>query len=262
MKKFLSLTLILLLLMPSLACAAELTLTDNSNVTIKVKDFSLDTLWGLSMNVYLENKTDKTVMFSIENCVIDGYVQDPFWATELMPVSRSNTDVQWYDLDTLPTIIEFDIRAYDSNDWTADNLYEEHHVIYPQGEEAVQINEYQPKLTDIILSDNNNLSIIVTGASYDDIWGYTIDLYLHNKTNKNLMFSVENASLNGYTIDPFWANEVPAAARARTSISWMESDLEANSISAVETITLMLRAYDSDDWFANDIFNETLVFKP
>lgn len=262
MKKLLALILSVLLFTTSFAFASETTLVDNADITFRIKSFSVDWLWGATMSVYIENKTDKTVMFSIDNCVVDGYANDPFWAKELMPGSKANVDIRWSDYEEIPTLLSFELRAYDSNDWMADDLYNGQHVVYPQGENAVQIEEYQLQPTDVVLVDNDQLSIIFRGTHNDAIWGYTADLYLHNKTDKNLMFSVQNASLNGYMMDPYWACEVPANARAMEDISWMNSELEANDITAVESIVLALRVYDSDDWFADDYFAGTVQINP
>lgn len=262
MKKLLALLFFVLLLVTPFAHASETTLIDNSAITFQVKNFTIDWTWGLTMNVYLENKTNKTVMFSLDKCVLDGYVSDPFWAKEIMPGSKANVAIQWMNIDTLPTLVSFNLRAYDSNDWMADDIYNSQHIIYPQGEKTVQISEYQVQPTDAVLVDNNQISIIFRGGRNDAIWGYTADLYLHNKTDKDLMFSVQNASLNGYTIDPYWACEVPANARAMEDINWMDSDLEMNGISQVQQIVLALRVYDSDDWFADDYYNGTVQINP
>ena len=210
------------------------------------------------MNVYLENKTDKSVMFSINDCVLDGYVNDPFWAKEIMPGSKANVAIQWMNSDTIPTLVEFNLRVYDSNDWMADDIYNNHHTIYPQGEKAVQIDDYFPDSPYISLVDNDQIILYFLGTHVDPIWGYAADLYLHNKTDENLMFSVENAALNGYTIDPFWACNIPGNARSFESIYWMDSDLAMNDITVVNQLILSIRVYDANDWFAEDYYNQTI----
>lgn len=258
MKKLVSLFLCIVLLYTGFAYASESTLIDNSQVTFRVKSFTIDQLWGLTMNVYLENKTDKTAMFSLDNCVVDGYVNDPFGAKELMPNSKANVAIQWNSTSQIPTLISFSLRVYDSNDWLSDDIYSGQHTIYPQGEEAIQITDYQAQYHDIILIDNNQIAIYFLDTYVDPIWGYTANLYLHNKTNKNLMFSVDNAALNGYTIDPFWACAIPANARSFEDINWMHSDLKLNDITSVHQLVLSLRVYDADDWFADDYYNQTI----
>ena len=259
MKKLAALIIGILFLSSLTVFADELPLVDNTNVTIWVKEFYVDSIWGTTMKVFLENKTDKTVMFSIDSCVVDGLSFDPFWAKELMPGSKANAEIQWYDLDTIPTIVECDFRAYDSNDWMSDDIYNGHHVIYPQGEAAAQSATIVEAPNGLVLADTNELSIIATNTYEDPIWGYSLNLYLQNKTNRSLMFSVENAALNGFSIDPYWACEVPANARAYSDVSWSNDSLDENDIDIVQEILLALRVYDAEDWFANDLFNNTVT---
>jgi hypothetical protein len=50
--------------------------------------------------------------------------------------------------------------------------------------------------------------------------------------------------------------------RSYREISFAASDFEENDISEVEEIEFTLRAYDSDDWFADDVFKETMTYNP
>lgn len=110
--------------------------------------------------------------------------------------------------------------------------------------------------------DNDSATVIVTGYSEDSIWGYTVNLYLINKTDKELTYSVDEASVNGFMADPFWASSVSAGKVAFASMSWSTSDFEENDITTVEEIEMKLRIYNSDDWSADDIFNETVTLNP
>ena len=259
MKKLVALVLAFVFLSVITVFADEVTLVDNSAVTIRVKKFDIDSIWGTTMKVYLENKTNKTVMFSIDACVVDGLSLDPFWAKELMPNSKANAEIQWYDLDNIPTIVECDFRVYDSNDWMADDIYKGHHVIYPQGEAAAQSFANTEIPDGLVLADTNDLTILATGTYNDDIWGYTLKLFLHNKTNRSLMFSIENSALNGFSIDPYWACEVPSNARAYSDVSWSNDSLEENDIVDVNEILLAFRVHDAEDWFASDLYNNTIT---
>ncbi len=112
------------------------------------------------------------------------------------------------------------------------------------------------------LVDNDYVTAIVTGYRKDDIWGYTADLFLVNKTDGPVMFSVEEASVNGYMVDPFYATAVGAGNCAFSAISWPNMDLEENGIMDVETIEFILRAYPEDDWMAEDLANESITLDP
>lgn len=118
------------------------------------------------------------------------------------------------------------------------------------------------KFEEIVLVDNEQIVVKIIGVEDDPIWGYTLKVYLENKTDKELMFSVNDVSVNGFMCDPFWAETVAAGKRSNTSISWLVSDFEDNGIETVEDISFTLHVYDSNDWMADDIFNETITVKP
>ena len=58
----------------------ELTLVDDENCTVIIKGYDGDALLGYGVNVYLENKTDKELVFSLGEVSVNGYMCDPFWA--------------------------------------------------------------------------------------------------------------------------------------------------------------------------------------
>lgn len=67
--------------------------------------------------------------------------------------------------------------------------------------------EREAQSTDIVLFDNDSCSMTVTGFEHDDICGYTVKAYLVNKTDKDLMFSCNDASINGYMGGPALGND-------------------------------------------------------
>lgn len=114
----------------------------------------------------------------------------------------------------------------------------------------------------IVLVDNEDICVKITGAENDPIWGYTLKVFLENRTDKELMFTVDNVSLNRFMCDPFWAESVAAGMKSNSSIYWFESALEENGISDVEEISLTLRVYDSKDFSAEDVFQGSFTINP
>jgi hypothetical protein len=76
------------------------------------------------------------------------------------------------------------------------------------------------------------------------------------------MFSVNDASVNGFMCDPFWAQTVAAGKRSNTQILWTRSELEKNQITQIETITLPLRVYDADDLLAKNLVEKSYTVNP
>ncbi len=113
-----------------------------------------------------------------------------------------------------------------------------------------------------MIIDNEHVTVIVTGYEDDEIWGYTANLFLLNKTDKTVMFSVDEASVNGFMADPLFATSVNGGNCAFTSMSWADTTLEENGITEVNEIEIKFRAYDSDNWTGDDFADEVIILKP
>lgn len=247
----------------------ELVVVDNDECTIKITKIDPDNMWGYTLKVYLENKSaDKTYMFSVQSGAVNGVECDPFFATEVAPGKKSNNDISFTDATLKDngikefTDIEMTFKVYDSNDWMADPVALETVHVYPFGEEKATTFVRESQSTDTVLFDDENVSVIVIGYANDSIWGYTVNLYLENKTDKTLMYSVDEASVNGYMADPFWAKELQPGKMAFTSMSWSDTAFEENDITEVEEIEMIFNVYDQNDWMADRLIEETVTLKP
>jgi hypothetical protein len=247
----------------------EVTIIDNDECTVKITGIDEDNIWGYTLEAYLENKSaDKTYMFSVESAAINGVQCDPFFASEVAAGKKSNDEINFTDSTleecgiTEYTDIELTFRVYDSDDWLADDVAEETAHIYPYGEDKASRYVREPQDSDIVLVDNDYVTSIVTGFDPDNMWGYAVDLYLENKTDSTVMFSVDNVSVNGYMVDPYFAKSVDAGKIVISSITWFSSDFEDNGITDVEEIEMLFKAHDYDDWQRDSYFEEVVTLNP
>lgn len=246
----------------------ETTVVDNEVCTFRIMALEEDSLWGYGLKVFLENKTEKDLMFALRDVSVNGYMCDPLFAASVSAGMKANEVISFLQEDLLGngitqvTDVTFTLSVYDSNDWSAEELAEEEFSFYPLGKDAVKDNPRQAGSEDRILFDNEDCTMIVTGFDPESMWGYSMHVYLENKTDDTLMFSVGDAAINGFMCDPFWAVTVAPGKKCNTQISWLDSTLEENAIQKVETITLPVRVYDSDDWMDEDVLNQTFEIKP
>ena len=206
--------------------------------------------------------------FVVSSASVNGVETEPLYAHEVAAGKKSNEDINFLDSGLSDknigeiTDIEITFRVHDAEDWTADDVANETIHIYPMGEEKATtfVRENQP--ADTVIVDDENITVIVTDYNMDDIWGYNANLYLVNKTDKELTFSVDDASINGFMADAFWASNVSPGKSTFKSITWFNSELEKNGITDVETIEMVFRVHNANDWSAEDIFNETITLNP
>ena len=247
----------------------EAVVVDNKDCTIKITDIDPDNLWGYTLKTFIHNKSSEiTYMIAVESAAINGVQCDPFFATEVAPGKKANVEISFSDeiLEaediTSYTDIELTFRVYDTNDWSSDDIVYQTIHIYPYGEINAVNFVRTPQPNDTIIIDNEYTTVIVTGYEYDEIWGYTAKLFLLNKTNKNLMYSFDNVSVNGFMADPFYATSVLPGKCAFSSVYWSETIFAQNGITKVNEIDFMLSIYDYDNWLSDYLVNEKIVLNP
>ena len=247
----------------------EVLAIDNAECSIKITGIDPDNMWGFTLNAQLENKsTVNTYMFSIESASINGVQCNPLFSSEVAAGKKANKKISFLDeeLDENNigdyTDIELTFRVYDSKNWEADEVAKETIHIYPYGKDKATKFVREANASDNVIVDNEYATVIVTGYEEDEIWGYTVNLFLLNKTDKNVMFSVDDASVNGFMMDPFYAKSISAGKCAFSSMSWYNTTLEENSITEITEIEFNIRAYDEENWSENDFINEKITLKP
>ena len=110
---------------------------------------------------------------------------------------------------------------------------------------------------ELTVVDNDACIIKITGIEPDNFWGYTLKVYLENKSAETTyMFSVTAASINGVESDPLFATEVAAGKKANEEINFTDTDLE-DIIGIYTDIALTFKVHDSDDWLADPVAKTT-----
>lgn len=243
------------------AWAQELVTTDQ--VSFTVTGFVEDDDLNLGMGVVAVNKTDKPANVAIRSASVNGVMNDPFWAREVAAGSTLEETVWWSDLWEPAAQVEFCFTAYDAEDFLADPYVEKELILYPRGEENAMIHQRAAGDSDLLLLEYDALTMIAEGFYQDEDFGFYCDCYLVNHTDKTLMVACEAAAVNGYDMDPFWSCEVGPGKQAYSTIFWWPNALAENGIEDVVQIDLTLKAYDANDWNAEDLVWEamTLTFQ-
>jgi hypothetical protein len=208
-------------------------------------------------------------MFAVESASINGVQCDPYFASTVLAGKKANESITFSDdifrengIDIMYTDIELTFRVYDDDDWAADDVVYTTVHIYPYGEENAARFVRDAQDSDIVLVDNEYVTAIVTGFEQDSIWGYTANLFLVNKTDSTVMFTVDDVSINGFMADPFYAESVASGKCAFSAIEWSDSDLTENDITEVQEIEFKFRAYNEDEWLDDDYANKKVTLNP
>ena len=117
-------------------------------------------------------------------------------------------------------------------------------------------------IADQVLVDNDICTFKIVKAVKDNFWGFILTVYCENKTDKNLRFSADNVSVNGWMIDPYWAEDVAAGQSSTDDMTFNTEDFEEVGFSEADEIQFLLRVYDSDTWTDEYYVKEDFTIYP
>ena len=247
---------------------APATLVDNDEMLFRISAIVNDPIWGYTLKVQIENRSEQDLMFSLTNVSVNGFMCDPYFAATVTAGMKANKEIT-FGMESFREIgieqvtdIEFELRVYDNNNWSVDDILHDTFRVYPMGEGAAKEYPRETQPSDIVLFDDENCTMIITGFDPDSVWGYSANVYLVNKTDTELMFSVGDAAVNGFMCDPYFAKTVAPGKQCITSISWTDAAFEDNGITEVESLQLPVRVYNVQDWTGTDLINETFTVNP
>lgn len=134
---------------------------------------------------------------------------------------------------------------------------------FHRDDESIQSeSEEKVEFEKITVVDNEYCFVEITEAELGKS-DTTIKILIENKTSdKNQMFTIESATINGVDVDPLWATDVAAGKKSNETILLNLSDLEKEAIEKVTDIQLDFRVYDYDDWLADDFATESVHIYP
>ncbi len=94
----------------------------------------------------------------------------------------------------------------------------------------------------------NGIKITVLGLEMNGFYGPEMYIEIENNTSNNLLFGIEDVSVNGYMMDPYWATSVAAGKKARETIYWFEESCIENGIEDIHRVECVFHISDDDTW--------------
>lgn len=246
-------------------------LVENEECSITIASIEPDGVEGFTINAVLENKSsEKTYEFSVSDGYVNGLYARPFFS-ETVEAGEIKEGIIAYPGDSLSSMgitnftdIELAFRVYEDGNWEEDPVVEDSFHIYPYGKDKVKYYIRDLEDTDTVLVDNDDISVIVIGYSEKDNWGYIVNLYLVNKTDKSLMFKTDDVYINGHLDHPAYYHKLTANNCAYSSFTLSDMTLDSYNIKSVDEIKVELSVYEVDENYreGKEYLNETFVLTP
>lgn len=232
------------------ASVAETVIYDQNNIAVTVKGLEESLFYGAEFNVLIENNSDVNIIVQSRNASINGFMMDPVFSCEVAAGKKANDSISFMSSDLeiagISTIQSLEMNLYiiDADTW--DEIDESDVILIET--DAV---DYVQKIDDsgkLAYEDDEIRIIVKTLESEESFWGSELCLFIENKSDRKITVQTRDCSVNGFMIDPLFSCEVSAGKMAYDSLAFMETDLEDNDITEIETIEVSFYLFDSESW--------------
>lgn len=126
------------LVLPSRApTEGQVVIADNEDLRFVIEWADGEDASAYTVYVYMENKTDRNLMYSWDLVSVNDVMVDPFWAMSVAAGKKACSEVTFYRSElsdngiTEVSDIEFTLLVSDYDDWEADYLLEETYTYQP-----------------------------------------------------------------------------------------------------------------------------------
>jgi hypothetical protein len=228
----------------------EQVLIDTADIVVTATEYTTDSIWGDGIKLLLENNSDKDVMVGCTALIVNDYMINDLFASEVAAGKKSNetlylssSELNAAGIENVGKI-EIYFHIYDSS--TYDTIYDSDCVTIETSEYANM--DETPNDAGNELYNEGGIRIVGKTVDENSFWGTAILLYVENTSGKNVGISVDDMSINGFMISPYFSTTVYDGKKAIDEITIFSSDLDKNGIESIEEVELKFHIYNADTY--------------
>ena len=228
----------------------EQVLVEQDGLTITAQDYVTDSFMGDGIKILVDNQSDKDMLVGCNALIVNDYMINNLFGAEIAAGKKSNeiiylssTELEAAGISSVGKIeIYFNVSDADS--------YE---TLFTTDCVTIQTSAFEQMDTtpnDAGTELYNEKGIRIVGKTVDEnsFWGAAILLYCENTSDRNVCIQVEDMSVNGFMMDPFFSTTVYAGKKAIDDITLFSEDLEQNGIETVEEVELKFHIFDNESY--------------
>lgn len=230
---------------------SEAVLVDEAGIKITAKSLSTDEIFGPEIKLLIENNSGKDLTFQCRNASVNGYMVETMMSADVVNGKKANdsltfmeSDFETCGIDTISDV-EFSFHVFDMSDW---ETYLDTALVQIKTS-AADTYEYKFDDSGDVAYEGNGLKVVIKGLAEDSsIFGPSIVVYIENNSDKNVTVQTRDVSINGFMVDAMFSCDVVAGKHAVDTITFMDTDLEENEITAIEDVELSFHVFEADGW--------------
>ena len=227
----------------------EQVILDQDGIKIIAKEYTVDSIWGDGIKLLIENNSDKDYTIGCDALIVNDYMITDLFVSEIAAgksanetMSLSSSSLKAAGIDNVGKI-EMYFHAYDS-DWNY--LFKN---VYSEIQTSAYANmDTTPNDSGTELYNADGIKIVGKTVDENSFWGTAILLYCENTSGKNIGISVDDMSINGFMMSPFFSTTIYDGKKSINEITIFSSDLEENGIETIENVELKFHIYNADSY--------------
>ncbi len=228
----------------------EQVLVDQDGIRITATGYDKDSFWGEGINLLIENNTDADYMIGCDALIVNDFmISDLFGETVAAgkkatgTVYLSSSQLKAAGIDTVGKV---EMYFHAVNDDTYDDLFRKVYAEIHTSEYANMDTTADDSGTE--LYNDNGIRIIGKTVDEDSFWGMAILLFCENNSGRDISIHVDDMSINGYMMTPYFSSTVYSGKKAFDDITIMSSDLESSGVNTIEEVELKFHISDEDTY--------------
>lgn len=233
----------------SVAIEENQVLWESEGVKVTATGIEKDSLWGDQVKLLIENNSDKNIMVGCDALIINDFMVNDLFATSVAAGKKDNAKITLLgsELKTagIKEISNIELYLHITDDDTLERISKSDCL-------PIKVSNAAPK-TDVDISGTelyNENGIRIVGQHLDDsaLFGTEVMLYIENTSDKKVMVSCDNLSVNGFMISGLFSETVYPSKKAYSALTLLQSELDDNGITDIENIELTFRLSDIDSY--------------
>ena len=240
----------------SLPTISETVLLDQNGIKITATGIDDSEMYmGPSVEVSIENNTDKDISIMSSSAGVNGYLVDCLLSTDVS-AGKKGSDKMYLYLDSLNLsgvknigLIETHFQIYDPS--TFDVLLEADGAPLKTSDYA-QMDTSEDD-SGVVLADKDGLFAAARSIGSDEMGTYLI-CFVKNATGKTVEAMPESLSVNGVMVSTYYSETLPSGKMRVSKLYLEKNDLEKAGISSIADLELQMEFYDEETY---DVVLET-----
>ncbi len=228
---------------------AEQIIYDKNDIKITYKGFVQEgSSESASFDFLIENNSSQNIFVTSENVSVNDFTFSGFFNENVLAGKNYNSKVKLHDYvleeNDIKNInkIEFNLKFSDSD--TSETLF-------TSGKITITINENadmgEPPEGSRLIHEQDGISVYYVGNTGSWITKDSLRFYIKNDTDKNIIVSSDDVTVNDFIIDSFmFAVNVEKHKKANGTMDLYSNELEKNNIDKIEKVDFILKCYEED----------------